>query len=470
MKNYIFLLSAIFSMAYAQQPPTIMPTNIDAPRFESEMVCLDSIIVVGNVRTKSRAVIADMHMREGKCYESETIQQLLLDDYTNVYNAAFYQKIEISAIKLSEDRMHVKLRVWERMKLYGLPLAQSTEDNLLNWARDNQEFKELSYGATLLLRNAFGYNSRIYFRFLTGLNEEYALGYQSSFAANHFLAWRIDIGTIQHRFFPYVVDDHEEESLLTPSQTQFRQYEGAFTLLYRYSLTVQHDFVLGYTAREVENSVLSLNRRYLSSEETTQNFLAFEYSFAYDSRDLVPSPLEGDLLVVSVGRKGLGFSSTQDLTEFRISLAHYMPIGKRFIYQHHQDLYTSFSSRSSVSLLDQMPLGEVVPLRGYGDFLLAGQTQFAIEEQLRYRLWTDSFQLRRDETFFPVLVDVYAAVQTARFLSYETEFRSPLAQEWLASASLGVELVTKWDVLIGAYYSIALHAEPSLSFYFAFAE
>lgn len=274
-KHFLFLIYIITCTGLAQQQDTIR-------YFKDYAVIIDSIKITGNETTKDFIILRELTFSPGDTltpalakYNLERVYSLGIFNLVNVYPETV-DSVNYAVIDVEES--------WY---IYPVPFLEVREN----------DWKKLSYGAILVVKNFRGRNETLSFRGAFGYNPFLRLLYFNPYLIREhdiFFDFSATYGTVLNksaRAASLYGDDFDQKDL-----TVFAEIGKRFGLFHRLSM------ILGYSYVETPFYIKGISAS--DSRIDRAPFISLGYS--YDTRDLVQFPKEGLFGAASVEFKGLG--------------------------------------------------------------------------------------------------------------------------------------------------------------------
>lgn len=250
--------------------------------FSDYSVVIDSIKITGNETTKDFIILRELTFSVGDTltpslskYNLERIYSLGIFNLVNVYPETV------------NNKNYAVIHVEEGWYIYPVPFLEVREN----------DWKKLSYGAILVVKNFRGRNENLSLRGAFGYNPFLRLLYFNPYLireADIFFDVSAIYGTVANK--SSTAEDLYGQEFDQKNVTGFLEIGKRFGLYHRFSM------MLGYSYIETPFFIKGISAS--NSRIDRSPFLSFGYS--YDTRDLAQFPKEGLLGAASVEFKGLG--------------------------------------------------------------------------------------------------------------------------------------------------------------------
>ncbi len=243
---------------------------------------IDSIKITGNKTTKDFIILRELTFSAG-----DTLTPVLAKyNLDRIYSLGIFNIVDVYAETVNKKNYAV-IAVEEGWYIYPVPFLEVREN----------DWKKLSYGAVLVLKNFRGRNETLSLSGALGYNPFLRLLYYNPYLIRDediFLDVSAIYGTIANKSSTAATlhgEDFDQKSI-----TGILQIGKRFGLYHRLSM------LLGYSYVETPFFIKGISAS--NSRIDRAPFLSFAYS--YDTRDLIQFPKEGLLGAASVEFKGLG--------------------------------------------------------------------------------------------------------------------------------------------------------------------
>ena len=146
---------------------------------------------------------------------------------------------------------------------------------------------------------------------------------------------------------------------------QLRRFRVGGGLSYRPGFNTFHTFKILYSDNGISDEVaFKENPDYFFNGKNTQKHLTLEYNFTYDTRDIKPFPLSGQLFSGTIQKDGFGITDDVNALKLVLTYQHYFPFTKK--------ISLALIGSTKVNLIrHKQPYTHVSSL-GFGDDVLSG--------------------------------------------------------------------------------------------------
>jgi outer membrane protein assembly factor BamA len=373
---------------------------------------------------------------------------------------------------VSSDEVVIEVRVNERWYIWPSPILEVADPNFNTWWRNGADLDRINFGLYLYRYNFRGLNETVYLKLQFGYAQQFALRYRvpnlskdqkwgMSIGGGYFQQKEITIGTINNeRYFHKPVDGN--------ARTSWR-VDGDLSLRPKHDL--RHTWRLGYTQAEVVDSVALLTPDYFGDGASFTAYLNLGYTLAWDTRDARTFALSGSFAQWKIDRLGLGVlgEAEPDVTVTSATVKHWWKVAKRVVVQ--GGLEGKATIGGTVPYFVQEGLGYDHYVRGYEYYVIDGSHFVLGKLNTMVQLIAP-----RDYYVEPIPVESFRTLHVALYLNlymdggyvWDDQYDevNPLANEWTSGFGAGLDLVTSYDQVLRAEYSVNALGEDGFFLHF----
>lgn len=467
----IVLIMSLALSASAQRlnlPDTLRP-KIDTV---DRQVMVNKIYVLGNLKTKETIILRELNFDIGDTYLLSELKTIISRDEQKVFNLRLFNTAKITLLETAPDEVEILVQVTERWYTFPVPLFKLADRNFNDWwVNRGRDLSRVNYGLKLYKYNMRGRNERLKLTAQFGFTREFSLNYRVPYINKKQQEGLIfDFAYRERKNVVYNTDDHIPTFLvsndLESSSDNFDQvlskgYNASVSYSYRASFFSFHYLSLGFTNREVADTVVMLNPNILGGGQTINRYLSLSYRFVRDLRDLVNYPLNGFYLEASTVKQGLSLYDDVDIWRADLQYSKYFDLGKGW--------YASGTLSGSISLpLDQpyaynQALGfsrDVI--RGYELDVIEGPRSILSKLNLKKRLFKKTFHTANPpiDQLRNIPLAIYAKLffdsgWVDNYPIYKRQgTNGRLTNTYLWGMGAGIDIVTLYDFVVRPEYTI----------------
>lgn len=449
---WLILLFAPGICSFAQSDTTDRPSAPIPP------VRIQSIVITGNRVTRDRIILRELLFQEGDTVPLSQLYDRLERSRQNLVNTALFNSVSVLPVYLDLRTVLIEVQVNERWYLWPAVSFKLADPNFNTWWQ-TRDLRRINYGIYLYKYNFRGQNETIYVMTQFGYANQYAFRYKIPYIDRK-QRWGLSIGASLLEQEEVTAGTIGNERILIRNDEGFNREEKLadveFTL--RPSHDTRHHWRGGFTRATITDTIAAIAEEYFTAGSTLTRFLTLGYSYVHDTRDLRIFPSSGNYLELAVDRYGIGLLdiASPDITTLKA---------------------TAIKWWQPASWL-----GVSVALRGKTTF---GRPPYYVQEGLGYSIYArgyeyyvvdgEHFALGRFNLMFPIFkpktlriekipLEHFRTLYFALYLNAYTDLghvwddryaeMNPLANDLLNGHGLGLDLVTSYDQIVRAEYSL----------------
>jgi outer membrane protein assembly factor BamA len=355
-KIFLLLLAFPFVNEHAQLQDTVKYSS-------NYSIVVDSILITGAESTKNYIIEKEITFADGDTLTPD----IALYNRERIYSLGIFNQVTVYPLTVNKINYAV-VAVEEGWYIYPVPFLE---------LRDN-DWKKLSYGAILVLKNFQGKNETLS---LSG-----ALGYNPFLRLRYFDPYFIQDANISINLsgsYGTVSNRSNIASLLYGNDFDQKVISGGVEVGKRFGLYTRLSVSAGYNYVETPFFIKGIS----ASDSRIDHSPYIAGGFSYDTRDLIQFPKTGLLAAASVEFKGLGVNGINyqvsgfDFREYRKLIG---------------DLYGKWRFTT------RLTGGKIVP---YYDLSFIGYDE-RIRGHYRQLLEGNNYYLGSVELFYPIIKDI----------------------------------------------------------------
>jgi outer membrane protein assembly factor BamA len=344
-------------------------------------VKIDSIIINGNIITDEFIILRELTFHKGDMLTHSVAAY----NRDRVYSLNIFNKVTIKPV-ISEGKTFAVIDVEEAWYIWPIPFAELKD----------RDWKKISYGLDLSVKNFRGMNETIRTRFAFGYDPMVSVSYTRPaifYGSNSFLTVAVSYADVQNLS---VLSHEQYGSIFDQKQVNAQVILGErFSLFHNVSITGGFNYI--------ETPVYVPRTNINVSNGRIDRMFYIGAGYVYDTRDLAQFPKNGILGTANVMTKGLGMED--------ISYQVYT-----FDFRDYQRLFDDFHSKWRVA--SRITTGTVpsydISFLGYGE-RIRGNSQVVLEG--------NNYYVTNLEFFHPVIKDMdldfsFVPIVPKQLLSY----------------------------------------------------
>ena len=434
--------------------------NVTDPADTLARLRVRNIIITGNKKTKEYIILREMELKPGDSIPAIHLLDILEKDRQHIYNTALFVEVivEPEVINAFDFDIHVTLK--ERWYIFPLPEIKFVDGNLNKWLMHYKgDLRRVNYGVKFLHSNLTGRKDELKIHVLNGYTKSISFTYKAPYSnpalTNGFL---VGGGYLKSREIAYKTGYDNE--FVYYKRDHFVRNEWNFQLGYsiRRGLKVSHLFNLTYTHLHLDDSIITptYNAGYFNKPVSKIGYVDFYYALKYTDVNNILYPLTGVSGSVGLAKRGFGFSGGINSFSVDAEFNRYWSLGKKW--------YASSQVQGNIKLpfrqpyINQQAMGYLNSyVRGF-DYKIIDGVAYAIGKfNLKREIFNFSINtiFKKSKTLNKIPFRIYAKTFADMGYCYnQPDFVSRLNNTFLASAGLGVDIVTFYDIQIRVEYSV----------------
>lgn len=452
----------------------ISGTKLIAQNMAPARLVIDSILVSGNKKTRHGIVMREVNFKVGDTLSEMELREKCLRTQQNLMNTSlFVHDTVIYVIDTLTQRAKVQIKLHERWYLWPSVILQIQDRNFNAWwDQERRDLSRLNYGLGFTLYNILGLNQTLTLIARKGYTEQFGAGYRIPYinkkrtlgltaGFNFFKNNQVWYRTLENGLLFYT-----DKNLYVRTET-----EAKLGLTYRHKLYLRNSFEAFFKNATIADTVTTLNADYFAPAQRFIQYFSLQYRFSYDTRDYKPYPLRGYVFDAVLIKDGLGILKNETTDNFYVfaSIKHQFKICNR--------LYMMNSVKGRVTpqyvpmYYFNRALGFTEVVRGYEYYVIDGQHYGLLKTNLRYQLVKPRV-FHVPIGFLRKFTDISFALYTGPFFDagyvVDSAFAkfNLLSNTWLYGAGWGLDLVTYYDYVLRAEFTVNKMAQPGFYLHF----
>lgn len=481
MKNFAVKILAIVSL-------TIIAFAIEA----NAKICISSITIQGNKRTKDQIILREISIRPGDYISIESLEEKMNDSRINLRNTSLFNDVTITydhdtitdmatlCIMEEQIRMNprhntgdeilfytLKVNVSERWYYWPLIGIKLEDRNMSSWLKD-MDFNKITFDAGVKIDNMWGLNHTLSLSGKFGFEKGFKFSYEDisldpkgvhSFSIGGYSLFNktVNVECIENKPVYFKSQEYLE-----------KKAGGSFSYIYRPEIRVHHRLSLEYNYRRLNDSVLILNKDYYGTDAKKNHEYSLRYRFSFDQRDYAFFPTTG--YYIGVTAKG----TTADKFSFWYGnviadVQYYKQLGKRWFWKSALELSTSFKNRNAY-IYDRAIGYEQATVCGYDLYVIDGQHYGTFNNSFRFLLMPEKTLtlnfLRALSKFYKIPFTIYVSANIDMGYAHN---KYPLGcnnlqNRFLLGAGIGIDILTYYDIILNVSYAYTIMNEGGFFF------
>ncbi|WP_370583265.1 hypothetical protein [Pontibacter sp. FD36] len=432
----------------------------------TESVVIDSIGFKGNEVSKSRMLLFELNISPGDTVATAELEAKLEENRRRLFNLRLFHEVGYTYTCLG-GRVTVTYTMQERWYLYPIPIFDLADRNFNAWL-ERRDWGRVDYGINLIRRNFRGRNEEVRVRLQQGFNKRLEFIYRVPYVSRtHKLGMDFGVADYRSRAIDYRTLNNRQRFFVQESGVPIQRTLLTTGLTHRQSVQRQEGIRLTYVKEQVADTVLALNPVYYSDGGHDRQYLRVELSKVVNQRNSFIYPLTGSYFEAIAAQTFFVNGNGTPITTLRAKYVDYRHLSGKYYYFVGGEAQARLSRRYAYA--DNVALGFRSLVRGYELQVVGGQHFGLFKQGLTRELFQHKgvhLKFIRSPKFNKVPLALYANVFTDAGYVADNVFDkgNPLANRLLAGAGAGLHLVTFYDFVFRAEYTLNREGNGGLYF------
>lgn len=430
------------------------------------------VTIIGNRATKERIVLRELVVQENDTVTAGALYGLLDRSRQNLMNTGLFNTVTVLPVYIDMRHVMVEVTVNERWTIWPSPIFQLADPNFNTWwSTFERDPDRVNFGLAVNKYNFRGRNETVYARAQFGYARQFALRYKvPGIDARQRWGMSVGGGYIEQAEVNAGTIDNKRILLRNPSGPNRTERKADLEVTLRRTHDIRHHFRFGGVHAEVGDTVSTTAVDYFDGTASTTGFLHTGYGITWDRRDLRVFPREGHFAELRVDRLGLGLAernppsiTTANATVrkwWRISDPVTLALGVRGKHTWGTPPYYV-----------QEGLGYANYVRGYEYYVIDGE-HFALgKANVVWQLFkprTGRVEAMPHEAFRTLYLALYLNFFADAGRVWDSRYTDAnfLAGAWMSGYGAGLDLVTSYDQVLRAEYTLNARGEHGFFLHF----
>lgn len=430
---------------------------------------INEIKIIGNKTTKEYIIIRELPFKVGDTLLHQNTNQLLERTKSNLLNTSLFNFVTAEIVEINNEAIAIYITLEERWYWWPIPIFEVEETNFNTWWK-TKNLNRANYGLFLAKENFRGRKERLVFKFQGGYTQLAEVRYYLPYL-NKKQTQGLTVGFTykQNHELIYNTTNNKRDFFKLNDLVVKREFFSRFNYEFRPKLYNKHNIEIQYSDLNIQDSILSLNRDFLSSGNNSSQFFSLAYSFKRDKRNFKSYATKGYYFDLNLIKNGLGIIDDK-LNGF------YATSSMKKYWQLSDKLYFSSAIKAKASL-KRPPFALLTGLgygndlvRGYELYVINGQHYGLFKSQLRYALFNEIFQMQNIpfNKFNKVPLNIYPGVFFDTGYVSDDQFKATnfLNNKMLYGGGLSLDFTSYYDLVFRIEYSINQLKEQGLFLHF----
>jgi outer membrane protein assembly factor BamA len=354
-------------------------------------IIIDSIEIYGNDRTKSEIILRELLFQKSDTLNQNELVGKIRTGKENLLKTPLFNEVDFSVEKIDSSKIKIRIDVKERWYLWPEASIYYIDRNFSNWLKE-KDWSRLDLGVGVVKYNFRGRNEKLSFFLFIGYDEELYFKYDNFFLdkkRNHALSAELDFK--RRKETPYGIEGNRVMQIQLNNEYALKSFSVSLNYTFRATYNKYHLIYLNYENRIIADSVLILNKNYLTIASNQAQFMSLKYHFLIDKRDSRIFPESGYKMDISLDKNGLFLFPESGINSFDINteISYYTQLCNRLYLNNHIVMKKTFGDEDPFFL--NTALGFNFNIRAYEYFAVNGREMIATKNTLNFKILTKRY-------------------------------------------------------------------------------
>ena len=258
-----------------------------------------------------------------------------------------------------------------------------------------------------------------------------------------------------------IIENDKLRQIKQNDEYALKSYKFSLKYTYRKEYFNTHSLYFGFENRRLSDSLLLCNPNYSVSSLSNVNYLFLKYIFIRDKRNSRVFPTEGHYFKLTALKNGLFLFPDSEIKSFYVKneISKYSKLAQRFSLGNH--LTFKYKTDNIQPFFLNTALGYLSNIRGYEYYVINGTNFVLAKNTLNIKVIPKKIiHLKRlpfkrsHKIHFTVYTSVFADAAYVKNSNYIYNQNNTLANTFLYSYGLSLNILTYYDALFRLDYSI----------------
>ena len=362
---------------------------------------ISQITIEGNKKTKDRVILREMDVAIGDTINISDISKILLRNRQYIFNTSLFQSVEINIKNWNTESntLDLEIIILEDWYIYPIPIFSLADRNFNVWIKEfGASLKRTSYGMRFYHFNTTGNRDRTKVLAQFGYEKRFELGYdRPNFNKTQTMGWNNSIRYRSRKEIFYSTLGNKQEFLSNDTQDQFDALRIRSQLTFRPKINQYHTMLIDYVSNSVSDTIVQhLNPDYyLGSNDNSQEYFKFKYTFVNDQRNFRTYPTKGSYYQGSINKEGVGIFGDVDILNLDQTYAKYFELSPKLSFESLARVKYSIN-RKKPPFANYRGIGfSQNNIRGYELYVIDALDFGYISTSFRYQILKKEFKIGR---------------------------------------------------------------------------
>ncbi|MEJ8803594.1 BamA/TamA family outer membrane protein [Pontibacter sp. H249] len=433
---------------------------------DTPFVVVQSIDFAGNDVTKDQVMRVELTFAPGDTIAAADLEALLEDNRRRLFNLRLFHYVNLN-YTCTNGSLQVTYDVQERFYLYPIPILDFAERNFNAWL-ERKDWSRIDYGLSLVRRNFRGKNEDVRLRVQQGFNKRLELSYRVPYIIRKYnLGADFAIADYRSRTTSYTNFNNKQRFVEQQDVLPIQRTSVAAGIIHRQSVQRQQGLRLSYHNEQISDSVSRLNPEYYHDALQERQYMRLEFYKVINLRNNFVYPTVGSYFEAGIAQTFFLRQSGTSFTTAKAKYTHYSKLSDKYFYMVSAEGHLRLAGEHAFA--DNIALGYRSYVRGYELYIIGGQHYGMFKQGLtRQLLDIKSIKLKfiDNPKFNNIPLSVFLNAFTDAGYVVDNAFAegNPLTNRFLAGGGLGLHVVTFYDMVLRAEYTLNLEGDRGIYF------
>ena len=417
---------------------------------------IDQIGIIGNKITKNHIIFRELTFKKGDYIDSIDCPQAIKDSRNNLLNTTLFNFVTIN-FKDSLEFTNVEITVVERWYLWPEVIIKFQDRNFTEWLK-TKNFSRIDYGLNITRKNFRGRQEILQFQFKYGFNKKIGLNYQIPYFNKKMKdGFKISFSyNTQNDVFTSIDSLNKMIYIKNIDQILLETYNGHLEYTRRNNFYIRHTLMADFFDLQLHDTLSDIGKNYIGSTNQKQ-FISLSYIFKNDHRDSRNYPLNGYYFDTEIKHFGIGIDNSKlNISLIKLNIRKYFRLSSMTYYA--VGAYLLALSDPEIPFYFQDGLGFNQYIRGYEPYVVFGQVNSVLKNNFKFQLIkprSHKIPLLKSDKFSRIHYAAFCNTYVDMGYVYQIDSKSNLLEnKFLIGAGMGIDLVSFYDLVWRAEYSI----------------
>jgi len=433
--------------------------QVAGPPSDEPFLVIHHIHVQGNKKTNTAIILRELDIAPGDTLPGSQIDLVLKRNKNKIFNTNLFNNVDLRLEPNEFGFIDLVIQVDERWYIFPMVILELGDRNFNEWwSERGRDLRRINYGLRITHNNVFGNGEELRATAQFGFTRRFDLGYNIRYldkARKNGLGFLVSYATNNNMAYQ---TEGNKLRFLNTSDLMRERFVSSVRFSHRQRFYTQHYLEARFYYNTIADTITELNPNYFLDSRTRQRYLQLSYDFVHDRRDLVAYPLRGHYFGLEFSRDGLLPTDDLNRTALKTNFALFRQVGRRYFWNMNLQGMTSYPASQPYAQYRALGFGFEY-LRGYERYIIDGQHYGLAKFTFKRELFSSQFNIPYIPLpqFSTLPISIYLTVFGDLGYVHDSS-RNPgnslLANKWLYSSGVGVDVVTFYNMVMRLNYAI----------------